>query len=118
MLHIVLNHCNNVDAAFKTNLKLFGSKVKVEGWRHRSDHVCQFAKEGEDGKLVLSLQKRFKFISYLNYLIEFTYRKPIGIILCTFHSLYVVPHIVILDSSRKLSNTSSQILLLLNLFFL
>ena len=115
MLYIIFDHCDNVETTSKICLMLLGCKVKMERRRHISDHVCQFAKKCKDGELVLSLQKLPMLASYLNYLIEWSNRETIGVILCAFHSLYVVSHIVILNSSGKLPYTFSQILLFLNL---
>ena len=63
MLHIILNHCNDVQKARSISLMLLGDKVKLVGRRQRFETICQFAEEGEEGEFVLSLQELLKFPS-------------------------------------------------------
>ena len=55
VLHIILNHRDNVEKARTIGLMLLGNEVELVGWRQRFETICQFAEEGEEGELVLSL---------------------------------------------------------------
>ena len=40
MFDVILNHCDNIEAAGKICLMLLGSKVEMERWGHILYHVC------------------------------------------------------------------------------